>query len=1112
MTIFRLIIRGAAFHRRAHLGVLAGAMLAAAVLSGALLVGDSVRHSLARSASLRLGGIRHALSTGSRFFAQDLARRFEAASGARAAPALLLRGVVMRPGGDVGGERQVNSVQVIGMGADFAAPGSAPRPGGAVLNAKLAASLGVGPGDRISIRIEKPSLLPRDAPLSSRRDDGTARGALVVESIMPDDLLGRFSLRANQVAPFNLFVDLSWLQELAGLGGKVNLLASREESLTAPQLNAALANAWRLEDAALALRDVNGGDLLQLESERVFIDPAVSRAALEVAPEGKAAAVPLGCLTYLVNSVSAGSGSVPYSFVMAVTPSAGELPGGVVPEDMADDEIIFNRWLADRLGAAAGAAVTVAYYELSPSGRFVERQRNFRLRGVVGMEAIAKEAELAPKFPGLTDASRCADWDIGMPLEESKLSDKANEDYWNKYRAMPKAFFTLNAGREMWANRFGDLTAVRYAAGSMDKAALEEALRAKINPAAVGLEFQPVGEIARRAAEEAMDFSGLFLGMSFFLIASALMLTGLLFAFGVQQRSAETGLLLALGFSPALVRSMLVAEGCLIAALGSLAGSALGALYTRAIIWGLSGLWREAVAGAAIEYHAEPLTALKGAAFGFLCAAVTLAFAARRQVRRPAGALLAGAGSAADEAFSGGARLKAGIFLPLAGAGAALAIIAYEIFTGAQSAVAAFFTAGTLLLISGLGLVRALLARLASSAGRLTLAALGLRHAGRSGGRSLAVTGLVACGCFMVFSVASMQEDLDAESPERFSGTGGFALYGESTIPVQDNPGTPEGRRNLKLDLDPGFGGIGIVLLKVKEGDDASCLNLNRAQSPRLLGVDPRELASRGAFQPRGGGDVWRLLEENLPDGSVPALAGDANTAAWGLKVKTGGEKGGTLLYRDERGQEFRVKLVGSLPVRLSVFQGSVIIKTADFTEKFPSESGYRAFLVDAPRGAERKAGEILARRLGRAGVDFVPAVERLKEFYAVESTYLNMFLVLGGLGLILGSAGMGVVVLRNIMERKGELALLRAVGYSPARVRRVVFAEHWLLLAAGLAVGILSSLAAMWPALAAPGVKIPLGAMALIAGGLAAFNLAWIYFCVRLALRAPLLPALRNE
>ena len=33
-----------------------------------------------------------------------------------------------------------------------------------------------------------------------------------------------------------------------------------------------------------------------------------------------------------------------------------------------------------------------------------------------------------------------------------------------------------------------------------------------------------------------------------------------------------------------------------------------------------------------------------------------------------------------------------------------------------------------------------------------------------------------------------------------------------------------------------------------------------------------------------------------------------------------------------------------------------------------------------------------------------------------------------GGLGLLLGSVGLGVVVLRNVLERRGELALLLAV------------------------------------------------------------------------------------
>ncbi len=141
-----------------------------------------------------------------------------------------------------------------------------------------------------------------------------------------------------------------------------------------------------------------------------------------------------------------------------------------------------------------------------------------------------------------------------------------------------------------------------------------------------------------------------------------------------------------------------------------------------------------------------------------------------------------------------------------------------------------------------------------------------------------------------------------------------------------------------------------------------------------------------------------------------------------------------------------------------------------------------------------------------------MPTVNRLKEFYAVESTYLAMFLVLGGLGLLLGSVGMGVVVLRNILERRGELALLRAVGYPSVQVRQVILAEQWLLLGAGLTVGIFSSLAAMWPALPASGVRLPYLLMTLFLCGIAAFQLAWIYLCVRLALRAPLLPALRNE
>ena len=238
---------------------------------------------------------------------------------------------------------------------------------------------------------------------------------------------------------------------------------------------------------------------------------------------------------------------------------------------------------------------------------------------------------------------------------------------------------------------------------------------------------------------------------------------------------------------------------------------------------------------------------------------------------------------------------------------------------------------------------------------------------------------------------------------------------------------------------------------------------------------------------------------------------GDADTAMWNLQQRTDPLKGGTILYTDERGQPFKVRLVGKLPMRLSVFQGTVLINAADFAERFPSESGYRLFLVDGVADAAA-AARGLARRLDRMGVDVTTALQRLLEFYAVESTYLGMFLVLGGLGLLLGSVGMGVVVLRNILERRHELALLRCVGFSRRQICLVVIAEHWLLLALGLLIGVVTAVVAIWPNMTVPGVEMPYRLIGAILGTVFLVGLLWIALVAMLALRGELLAPLREE
>ena len=403
------------------------------------------------------------------------------------------------------------------------------------------------------------------------------------------------------------------------------------------------------------------------------------------------------------------------------------------------------------------------------------------------------------------------------------------------------------------------------------------------------------------------------------------------------------------------------------------------------------------------------------------------------------------------------------------------------------------------------------------SAGRLTLWGMGIRNVTRRRRRSLATMGLLACGSFLVASIGVFRLDAVRDADQRASGTGGFALMGESTLPVVHDLNTATGREFYALE-EAELTGVRFVPLRVREGDDASCLNLNRAQQPRLLGVPFEELASRGSFtfartlDDAAEGNPWRRLgeanvevnaegAESIP--VIPAI-GDLNSILWAMGRKVGD----TLTYVDDRGRDVRVRIVGA--VANSILQGSLLIDEAAFVRLFPSEVGYRMFLVDAPSKEADRVASDLGRALADVGLELTPTTRRLAQFNAVQNTYLGTFQVLGGLGLILGSVGLGVVLLRNVFERRGELALLLAVGYRPTGVRWMVLSEHGLLLLAGLVVGLVAAAVAVVPSIRS--AELPYASLGLTLGAVLASGLFWTWAASRWSLRGELLPALRRE
>jgi ABC-type antimicrobial peptide transport system permease subunit len=199
-----------------------------------------------------------------------------------------------------------------------------------------------------------------------------------------------------------------------------------------------------------------------------------------------------------------------------------------------------------------------------------------------------------------------------------------------------------------------------------------------------------------------------------------------------------------------------------------------------------------------------------------------------------------------------------------------------------------------------------------------------------------------------------------------------------------------------------------------------------------------------------------------------------------------------------------------------SVLQGELVIAEEPFVRHFPSYAGYRMFLIDAAGVDTTTEADSLIASLERAlepfGFDAVTAAEQLAAFHRVENTYLSTFQAHGGLGLLLGTIGLATILFRNVLERRRELALLRAVGYDARRLSLMIVAEASFVLAVGLATGTACAALAIAPAWLGRSGTLPGAGVALLLSGVAVAGILSSVIATRAALRGNLLAALRAE
>lgn len=1135
MSKFQFVLASLIHYGRTNLAVAFGVMAATAVLTGALLVGDSMRGSLRDLTLDRLGRIDQVL-VAQRFFDAKLADKAKESQAfqqnfSEALPAILLRGSFENA--DIDPPLRANQVTVIGCDEPFfslgpGGPSGAIEDGYVVLNQPLADQLGVkGKDEQILLRLPRITAIPADSPLG-RKDDTIERGRLKVSEVIPAEGLGRFDMRPSQSPPKVAYVSLSWLQKRLDQADKVNAIfvAGQTSSEAAPPEADEVLSATFLPapaDLGVSVTLTDLGYFNVTSQQMMLTEPVESELVRAI---GDHTVQP--CLTYLANAIALGEREVPYSTITAVdfadSPPLGPFlsPDGKTLAPLGEGEIALNSWAAEDLKAQVGDTIRLRYFESeSTHGTVEETEAELRLAAIVELKGAAADPGFTPEVDGVTDQESIGDWDPPFPFDARAIRDQ-DEKYWDDHRATPKAFVSLATGRKLWGSRFGETTNLRVAPRE-DESLESFQAGLGLNPTLFGFRFQPVKRQGLAASAGATPFDVLFISFSFFIIAAALMLVVLLFRLGIEQRAEPIGILQAVGFTRRSIAGLLATEGLLLAAIAAAIGTALGIGYAALMLTGLQTWWLAAIVTPFLHLHIGTTSLAIGYGCGLLFCFGAIVWTLWRSRATSVARLL---GGQFDDQGPLPSRKKSWTrWLPLAMLLAAVVIALTTSGLREEVRAGAFFGVGALVLTSSLLFVRRRLRAQATgqavAVGRGNVLRLTVRSAARNPGRSTLSIGLIASTSFLIVAVSAFHFDPTEMELRLDSSNGGFALVAESDQPILYDVNTDDGRYDLSFSDEDSdlLASTKTFGLRVQSGDRANCLNLYQPKQPRLLGL-PDEFLERGGFDwassaaetEQEQANPWLLLKKPAApddDGApcIPVVL-DKNVATYALHL-TGGV-GQTYDIVDNQDHTIRLRIVGLL--NNSVFQGDLLLAESQLLEHFPQISGRRYFLIECAADQTDAVAAAWNRTLGDFGLSTEKTGDRLAALLAVQNTYLSTFQSLGGLGLLLGTLGLAAVQLRNVLERRRELALLRAVGLARSTLGWMVVLENAMLLLVGLACGVLAAAIAVLPHLLSGGAAVPFPSLGMLLLTIIVVGLLASMFAVRATLRAPLIAALRGQ
>lgn len=286
----------------------------------------------------------------------------------------------------------------------------------------------------------------------------------------------------------------------------------------------------------------------------------------------------------------------------------------------------------------------------------------------------------------------------------------------------------------------------------------------------------------------------------------------------------------------------------------------------------------------------------------------------------------------------------------------------------------------------------------------------------------------LSMGVFTVFAVGLSRPDF-SDAGMFGKAAGGYQYYVESRVPIQYDLNNIDVRNKLSLsDLpeDTEF----LHFLR-HSADEASCLNLNKVETPTVLGVDLKEMESFGL-----------IVDDNLKGNHQTEAAKtsasvfiDSESLIWSMMKSVGD----TIVYKNGRGEDTPIVIAGTYPT--GIFHGNAIMSKEMFRTIWPEESGVEVLLIKSSRSDE--AAEIMSVAMNEYGLNLQTTDERIKMFFEVTDTYLLIFLTLGGLGMLLGIFSLIIIVRKNLTAQQKSIEQYKILGFRDETLLNMLIREN---------------------------------------------------------------------